>query len=155
MEPIIFEPLHSGLLTPVMLAVFTAIGLVLIWYILKKNKKERNNTYQKLWAMLAFFAVLIAGGFYAMNWFMGERVGEVVIKEEGIKTAYGDIPYEDIKDIVIYLDRKSSPFTGFQPGAETKRLLIIKNDNTSLSFSEGNYPINEMIGPMRKRAGLE
>jgi hypothetical protein len=155
MEPIIFEPLHSGLLTPVMLAVFTAVGLVLIWYILKKKKTERNNTFQQLWAMLAFFGVLIAGGFYGMNWYFGERVGDVVIQENSFKTAYGEIPFSDIKDIVIYLDRKSSPFTGFQPGAETKRLLIIKKDYTTFSFSEGNYPIQEMIEPMRNRAGLE
>jgi hypothetical protein len=145
----VFEPLSSAFATPVTFVVLLTLLLAGVWYYAKKS--HAISRYRQLWAMLAFFGLLISLGITAMNWYIGERIGDVAISETAFETPYGEIPFETVKEVVIYLDRKSSPFTGFKPGSETRRLLIIEKGGKTYSFSEDNYPIDEMIEPMRSK----
>lgn len=149
----VFEPLTSAFYSPVAFFFLLALLVTGIWYYAKKSRVI--SKYRQLWAMLAFFGLLIALGIAALNWYIGERIGKVTITDTAFETPYGTIPFEEVKEVVIYMDRKSSPFTGFKPTSETRRLLVIDITGKTYPFSEDNYPIEKMIGPMRSKVAKE
>ncbi|MCB0663761.1 MAG: hypothetical protein KDC24_13525 [Saprospiraceae bacterium] len=149
----VFEPLTSLASDAIIFYGILIVCIGATWLYVRKSKSL--SKYKQLWAMLAFFGLLIGLGIAGMNFYLGERIGKVTITETAFETAYGTIPFDEVKDVVIYLDRKTSPFTGFKPGSETKRLLIITKGGKTYAFSEGNYPIDKMIEPMRSKVQSE
>ena len=150
MNSIIFEPISSSAFSAYSVSFFIAIlAAVAIW--LLRNNKTMDKNYRSLFSMLAFFALTISLGSTLMSWYFGERIGKVTLTEHGITSAYGQSSFEDIDNILISIEQPSSiimPQVGNQSG--NKQLVIFYKDGNRQVFTEAHYPIQKMIGPMRK-----
>ncbi len=143
-----FEPLRSFFWSTTSLSVLVVlVGIALMVYLTKTKTIDKN--YRNIFSMLAFFAVMMAAGSAIFSWFFGERIGPVKIVDSGIESAYGLTSFEEIKNIVISIDKGKSTLVP-QVGTDgDKQLLVLLNSGNRLIFSKANYPIEQMVSPMR------
>ena len=143
-----FEPLRSFFWSTTSLSVLVVLaGIGLMVFLTKAKTIDKN--YRNIFSMLAFFAVMMAAGSAIFSWLFGERIGPVKIVESGIESPYGTTSFEEIKNIVISINKDKSTLVP-QVGTDgDKQLLVMLNSGKRLIFSKNNYPIQQMVTPMR------
>ena len=146
----IFEPLVSPLFSTTSLSIltflFSLVGMIFFF----KTKKVSKH-YRNIFSLLLFFAGMMSMGSALFGWFYGERIGQVKVEENRFETAYGAVPFSDVKNILVKKENLSnSLMTPSVSSNYHNRLIIISNSGRFYFFSEENYPINKMIGPMRQ-----
>lgn len=147
--PIIFEPLTNPLFGSISLSIVTVVlSLAGIVFFTKNRTIER--IYRHLFSMLCFFGLMMSLGAAMFGWFFGERVGEVVIQKDRFETPYGELEYDMVKDIVIKRELATNSMLSPQlSGNYVNKILLFTETGERFTFSENNYPVREMIKPMR------
>ena len=151
MEPIIFEPINSSFWSTTFLSLLTFLIAAIGIYFFTITKKVTKH-YRNIFSLLCFFAAMMALGSAIFSWFHGERIGQIKITEKEVQTAYGVLPFSNIKEVLIKKENKSaSLLVPTVTGEYDNYLILITKENDYLYFSEVNYPIKEIISPLRKR----
>jgi len=150
MEEIIFEPLKSSFFSTTNISIaIVLISLIGMFYLLRT--KSIGKHYRNIFSLLTFFAGMMSFGSAFFSYFHGERIGTVKIESNHLKTAYGDLNYGDIKQVLMKKENKSKSMLAPALGGEyTNSLVVISNKNQYYYFSEENYPVKEMINPIRE-----
>lgn len=149
MEEVIFEPLKSSILSTTNISLLIVLFAVLFMLFLNKSKTI-NKHYRNILSMLTFFAGIMSLGTVFFSYFHGERIGPVEIKSEHLITAYGAINYNDIKKVLLKKENKNKSMLAPALGGEyTSSMVIISKKNQYYYFSEENYPVQNMMKPIR------
>lgn len=145
-----FEPLTSPLFSSTVLSLVTFIvSLAGVIFLLSTKKVSKH--YRNILSLLLFFACMMSLGSALFGYFFGERIGNVQISESSFDTPYGNLPFNDISNILIKKENiNESLLTPSVGNNYTSRLLIVSKSNQYYFFSAENYPVNKMISPMRK-----
>lgn len=150
MEQIIFEPLKNPVFSTTNLSILFVIASGLATFYIYKSKAIGKH-YRSILSMLSFFACIMALGTVFFSWFHGERIGTIKIDKEQLQTAYGNLNFNEIKEVLIKKENKSNSMLVPSLASEkTSSMVIISKENDYYFFSEDNYPVFEMIGPIRK-----
>lgn len=147
--PIVFEPLTNPLFGSISLSIIamliSAAGIV---FFTKNRTIER--IYRHLFSMLCFFGLTMSFGAAMFGWFFGERVGQVIIHEDRFETAYGELEYDLVKNIVIKKELANNSMIAPQlSGNYVNKILLFTVTGERFTFSESNYPVRKMIKTMR------
>ena len=149
MEEIVFEPLKSTFLSTTNISGIVVLLAILGMFYFFKTKSIGKH-YRNIFSMLSFFAGIMALGTVFFSYFHGERIGNVKIESNQLKTAYGAINYHDIKEVLMKKENKNKSMMAPVLGGEyTNSIVIVSKENQYYYFSEENYPVEEMMEPIR------
>lgn len=139
-EPVLpnfFQSINAMFLIAII--AFAAAGFML-W----KGKSIAYN-YRTLLAMLFFFAATIAlGNGFFMTMTRGP-IADFEVYENGIVNGNGTYAYESLRDAYLYTDEQASLINPQVVQKRLKVLVIELKDGQRLTFTEENYPVEQML----------
>ena len=146
-QPIaVFEPMRSGNFSIVLISLlFAAIAAALLFYNLKKDVSYKHKGYKQLFALLAFFVVIIASVTAFFSFWAAQKFTPVTVYAKSIETGFGNAKFKDIQKIYIHNDQEKGVLTGSPHGAVTRILIIEEYDRKTHVLSEENYQIDSLL----------
>ncbi|NBC06594.1 MAG: hypothetical protein GVY26_05310 [Bacteroidetes bacterium] len=145
-----FEAASSGAYTNFVLSIIAAlVGIGGMLYLLRREVSREQRNLNIVIAMLLFFLFLIGSSTAFFSYMRLRKVGPVDIYEAGVKTPYGKVAFQDIRNAEIIVDEEPNVLSG-NTGRRTRMLTIIERDGKTHALSEEDYPIQEILGKMKQ-----
>jgi len=145
-----FEAASSGAYTNFVLSIIAAlVGIGGMLYLLRREVSREQRNLNIVIAMLLFFLFLIGSSTAFFSYMRLRKVGPVDIYEGGMKTPYGKVAFQDIRNAEIIVDEEPNVLSG-NTGRRTRILTIVEKDGKTHALSEEDYPVQEILGKMKK-----
>lgn len=145
-----FEPTDSGLqsISIIALIAFIAFG-VGAGLLLRQKVSGRSRNTNMLLAMLLFFGSMIALGTFIFNSLTQQRVGTVVVYENGIQLGKTQLGFANIRNATIEQSVQPSLINPGVARDETEILLITDTSGKTRALSADYYPVRQVLATMR------
>jgi len=145
-----FEPADAGMqsISIIALIAFIAFGVGAALLLRQKSSGRARNTNMLL-AMLLFFASMIALGTFIFNSLTQQRVGTVIVYENGIQLGKTELRFANIQNATIEASVQPSLLNPGVARDETEILLIADKNRKTWALSEDHYPVREVLATMR------
>ncbi len=151
-EPIhTFLPDHSSDMTTFWITAVIALAALggLTALLRRPGRGERRN-YRLLFAMLLFFAFLLAAGAAVFSWMTVRKTGPVYIYADAIETPYGRADFADIRDAGIKTEKEASLINPNIVTGQTRLLIIEEKEGKTHILAEENYKISPIMDALRE-----
>ncbi|MEM1218703.1 MAG: hypothetical protein AAGH79_07315 [Bacteroidota bacterium] len=154
MEEIVmtFTPDNGGLNSTTLWAtagLVVALG-VFVWGLLP-GERGIPKALKPVISMLGFVGILVAGSTVFFSAWADRKIGPVQVSDTGIETPYGEALYANIRKVSVEKDNPTSIFPATSDADIASFLLIEEISGKTHVLSSENYPIQEILGVMRKQ----
>ena len=102
---------------------------------------------------IIFFVFIIGASTAFFSGLNLKRTGTITIYESAIATAQSTIPFSDIKNARMIVDKEPSLINPSRSVRNTKLLLIEARDGTTIVLSEEDYEVEKMMSQLKRAMG--
>ena len=125
------------------------VSLVGLVFLLRKKNSGEAYRRQMMIAMLVFFAFIISLGISFFSFWSMQKIDNVLVYENSIKTPYGTALFTNIRRAYIEMNTQQSVVSGGRSGKSVRMLFIEENGGQMHVLSADNYKIDEILTKMR------
>ncbi len=145
-----FEPAAGGMqsLSIAAFIVFLACSIGTV-FLLRQKAGGHARGNNALMAMLLFFVGIISLGTFVFNTLAYQRVGTVIVFEDGIELGKHKIVFSDIENATIESTGQTSFINPDILKKTTQILLIYERNGKTHALSSEHYAVEEIMETMR------